>query len=178
MNRPAVLLLISLAILQTRATAQAISWDMTGYQVLSQPLSSLPIPNQQGISKSLGLKPEELVALRVQTSTGPVFLVQGIYRIGGICGANNCAFWILGNDYKVLLTKVTQTFKLQSTYHSGLPDVITSMHGSAFESSLSYWQFQGQRYVRVSCADAVYGDTDGNVFKTAHISPHRCGTGG
>jgi hypothetical protein len=178
MNRSAILLFLSLAILQPCANAQAINWDMTGWQVLTQPLSTLPVPDRQGIAKSLGLKPEELVALQVATPSGHIFLVQGIYRIGGICGANNCAFWILGSDYKVVLEKVTQTFKLQATHHGGLPDIITSMHGSAIDSSLSYWEFKGQRYARVACADVVYGDDDGNDFKKPHISPHPCGTGG
>lgn len=161
------------------AVAQGINWDMNGAQEVSSPLGSLPLQDQQGIVKQLNMKPSELLAMRVNTATGGhIFLVQGIYRIGGICGANNCEFWILSNDYRILLEKVTQKFKLQASTHNGLPDIVTSMHGSAFNSGLSYWRFQGKHYVRIACADAEYGDADGNYFKNPHISLYPCGTGG
>jgi hypothetical protein len=160
------------------ASAQRVDWDMKGAQQVSLPLGSLPVQDQQGIAKRLKSKPSELLAMRVDTATGHIFLVQGVYRMGGICGANNCEFWILSSDYTVLLEKVTQMYKLQSSTHNGLPDIVTSMHGSAFESGLSYWRFQGKHYVRVACADSVYGDADGNAFKNPHISPLPCGAGG
>jgi hypothetical protein len=160
------------------ANAQTIDWDMKGAQVLSQPISSLSAQDQQGILRQLKVEPSDLVAMRVETASGHIFLVQGVYRIGGICGANNCDLWVLNSDFKILLEKVIQMYKLQSSTHDGLPDIVTSMHASAFESSLSYWRFQSGRYVRVACADGVYADADGNVFQKPHISPHPCGTGG
>jgi hypothetical protein len=126
--------------------------------------------------RRLGGEPEDLLALKVKTTSGHIFLVQGIFGRES-CGMNNCGFLILGADYKILLSKVTQMYKLQQTTHHGLPDILTSMHGSAFESGLSYWRFQGTRYVRIACADGEYGDTDGTIYKNPHISPHPCGTG-
>jgi hypothetical protein len=173
----AVLSLILLAVIPY-AKAQRIDWDTKDLQVVSQPIGSLSVQDQKGIASRLGVKPEDLLAMRVETASGHIFLVQGVYRIGGICGANNCSFLVLSSDYKVLLSKVAQMYKLQSTTHHGLPDIITTMHGSATDSGLSYWQFQGTRYMRIACADALYGDADGNEYKIPHITPHPCRTGG
>jgi hypothetical protein len=163
---------------RTTVKAQHVDWDMKGAQEVESPLLDLPARDQQGILHRLGGKPSELLAMRVNTATGHIFLVQGVYRIGGICGANNCEFWILSGDYRILLEKVIQAFKLRSSIHGGLPDVFTSREDGAFESGLSYWRFNGKRYVRIVCADAVYGDADGHTFDKPHISSYPCGTGG
>lgn len=155
--------------------AQSIDWDIKDLQYVESDLRSLPAQDQQGIVHRLGEKPENLRAMTVKTASGRLFLVQGV---GNICGASDCEFWVLNSDYRILLEKVTQSFKLQSGTHNGPPDIVTSMHGSAFESSVSYWRFQGKRYVRVACADAVYGDADGNIFKKPHILLHSCGRRG
>jgi hypothetical protein len=160
------------------AIAQPVDWDTKGVQQVSAPLRNLSERDQQGILRRLGGKASDLVAMRIDTARGPIFLVQGVYRIGGICGANNCEFWILSSKYDILLRKVIQGFELQSRSHDGFPDLMTTMEGGAFDSSLSYWRFLGKRYVRTNCADAVYGDADGNIFKKAHITPHPCGTAG
>ncbi len=176
-NLSAVLSLMLLAAIP-HATAQRVDWDTKDWQVVSQPLGSLPAQDQKGIASRLGVKPEELLALRVETASGHIFLVQGIYSPMWCGAASNCAFWVLSSDYKVLLSKVTQRFKLQASMHHGHPDILTYMHGSATAGALSYWQYQGTHYVRIACADGEYGDSDGNVFKNPHISPHPCGTGG
>jgi len=178
MKLSAVLSLVLLAAIPC-ATAQRVDWNMKGAQEVEQPLSNLPALDQQGIVHRLGVEPSELLAMRVETASGHIFLVQGKQYPGTtLCGNVNCSFLILSADYKVLMEKVTQTYKLLSTMHHGLPDIITSMHGSAYDSGLSYWRFQGKHYVRVTCADAEYGDGDGNFYRKPHISPHPCGTGG
>jgi hypothetical protein len=179
MKLSAVLSLVLFAAIPC-ASAQRVDWDMKGAQELSQPLSSLSTQDQAGILHLLGGNPEDLRAMRVTTASSHIFLVQGINSSSEstFCGNANCEFWILSSNYKVLMENVTQTYKLLSTMHHGLPDIITSMHGSAYDSGLSYWRFQGKHYVRVTCADAEYGDWDGNFYRKPHISPHPCGTGG
>jgi hypothetical protein len=162
------------------APAQQLDWDMSGWHEVDQAIGSLPVQDQLGIEHRLGAKPTDLRAMRVKTASGPIFIVQAVGFEDGWCSpTGNCSFWVLSGDYRILLEKVTQTFKLLANVHGGLPDVMTSMHGSAFESGLSYWRFQGKHYVRVACADAVYRDADGNLFKEPHISPYPCvGKGG
>jgi hypothetical protein len=177
MKLSAVLSLIMLAALPY-ATAQHVDWDTSGVQVVSLPIGSLPAQDQQGIASRLHVKSAELLAMRIKTATGHIFLVQSTYSAMWCGAAGNCPFWVLSSDYRILLSKVTQSFKLQSSMHHGLPDILTYMHSSATEGGLSYWQYQGSRYVRVACADAEYGDADGNAYKSPHISPLPCGTGG
>ncbi len=173
----AVLFVLLLAIVPC-ASAQRVDWETKDRQVVSQPLSSLTALDQQGISKRLNLKPEELLAMQVKTASGHFFLVQSVYSPMWCGAASNCAFWFLSSDYKVLLSKVTQSFNLQASMHQGQPDILTYTHGSATGGSLSYWQYQGTHYVRIACADAEYGDADGNIYKVPHISPQRCVKGG
>jgi hypothetical protein len=175
LTRWCVLAALSLTSAMNVTIAQGISWNTKGLQEVESNIRSLPAEDQKGIVHRLGEKPENLRAMTVKTASGRLFLVQGV---GEGCGASNCTFWVLNSDYRILLEKVTQAFQLQTSTHNGLPDIVTSMHGSVDESSLSYWQFQGKRYARVACADAVYADADGNTYKRPHISPHPCGTGG
>jgi hypothetical protein len=127
--------------------------------------------DQTAIASTLKLKPEQLRAEQLKTKTGILFLVQGV---GDICGANNCAFWILDANYRILLYKTTQSFKFLSISHGDLPDLITSMHGSVDRSDLIYWRFNSDRYVRIACAEAVYADPDGNEYKQPHITQRHC----
>lgn len=162
-------------VLVVPSNAQRIDWKLDSLREVDGSVRSLSAQDRHGILASLDLKETDVRVQRMQSVSGPLFLVQGI---GSVCGANNCVFWILDRNYKVLLQKVTQAFAFQTTTHNGLPDVVTSMHGSAFFSSLSYWRFNGRRYVRSACADIEYGDAEGNQYKKPHISQQRCGTQG
>lgn len=176
MKRLVCLLLFGFFVVVIRsATAQSINWNMSGAQQVEANFRTLSTQDQQGILHSLREKPENLRVRKVSVAAGSLFLVQGV---GNICGAANCEFWVLDSNYKILLEKVTQVYKLQSTTHIGLPDILTSMHGSAFESGLSYWQFQGKRYKGIACADSTYLDRDGSELKKPRVTHRPCGTGG
>lgn len=164
-----------LFLLALPSLAQQIDWKFDNLQEVNGSIQSISTQDRKGILTSLNLKETDVRAQQMRGASGRLFLVQGI---GSICGASNCDFWILDVNYKVLLHKVTQSFELQPTVHNGLPDVVTSMHGSAFSSSLSYWKFNGRRYLRSACADVVYGDSDGKLYKKPHISVQRCGAQG
>ena len=160
---------------RTTVNAQHVDWDVKYAPYLETPLQSLPTRDQRGIVHRLGEKPVDLRAMSVQTASGNLFFVRAAGDAS--CGGDgNCQFWILSSDYRVLLEKVTETFSIRPTMHDGLPDIITYQHFSADEGDLIYWQMKGSRYVRVSCADAIYADADGNAFKSPRISPYQCGT--
>jgi hypothetical protein len=158
-----------ITLMSSPARAQAIHWAVGNLREVSGSIRSLSRQDQHGILESLRLTVNQVRVERIARSSG---VISGSRRREYLW-SDNCAFWILDDRYKVLLEKVTQSFGLQRTIHNGRPDVITSMHSSAFESSLSYWRFQRGRYTRVACADA-----DGNVFQQPHISRYPCGTGG
>ena len=169
------ILVCLLFLLALPSVAQQMSWRIDHLREVQGSVQNIPAQDRHGILTSLGLKDSDVRVEQMPSAAGRLFLVQGV---GAICGANNCDFWILDGNYKVLLQKVTQSFEFQPTTHNGLPDIVTSMHGSVFSSSLSFWRFNGRRYVRSACADIEYGDSDGNQYKKPRISHQRCGTRG
>jgi hypothetical protein len=79
----------------------------------------------------------------------PEIVVHGINEI---CGANNCYTWIfqkVGNGYRMLLDAgFIQQIEPQRKYTKGYCDVIGSMHGSAWDSDLTLYKFDGRKYRR------------------------------
>jgi hypothetical protein len=73
------------------------------------------------------------------------------------------------------LAGTAQSFSLQGTIHRGYPDILTSMHGSAFESDVTRWEYDGEHYRRATCAGVEYADGDGNEYRSPHIRSERCG---
>ena len=110
--------------------------------------------------------------MRVDTPSGHLFLVQSVDYTFSCSPTGNCSFWILSSGYMVLRETIAQTVKVQSTVHHGLPDVITAMHGSAFESDLTRWEFNGKIYLRAGCAIAAFGDALGDKGATWYDHPH------
>jgi hypothetical protein len=160
----------------TTAIAQHIDWDVKFAPYLNAPLQSLPAKDRQGIVHRLKEKPADLRAISIQTASGHLFFVRGAGDED--CGVDgNCEFWILSDDYRVLLNKIAETFSIRPAMHDGLPDIVTYGHASASEGDLTYWRMQGSRYARVACAGAVYADAGGNTLKRPRITSFRCGTG-
>ena len=93
------------------------------------------------------------------------------------CGATgNCSFWIVDLRHRrVVLNAVgIQTFTASRSQPSGMPEIITSSHASAFEQELIRWQFQGSSYQRESCATVNTANDDGQPYPTPKITPHPC----
>jgi hypothetical protein len=160
------------------STAQQPGWDIQGAQEVNQELRRLSTQDQQGIAHRLGEKSTDLRAVRIETPSNPLFLVQGVGTNFNCSPTGNCSFWILSSYYRILRKTIAQTAKVQSSSHYGLPDVITAMHGSAFESDLSLWQFNGKLYLRAGCATAAFGDASGDGDPTWYdhprITPRAC----
>ena len=105
-----------------------------------------------------------------------------VHGIGDICGAANCETWIfrkVGNKYQMLLDAGSiQRIELQKTFSHGYRDLIASMHGSACDSDLTLYKFDGQKYQRVTCFFRTYRypDRRGQMreWKQAKISRREC----
>ena len=157
--------------------AQPPEWDIRGARQVVQELRTLSRQDQQGIAQRLGEKPTDLRAMRIETPSSHLFLVQGVGTPFNCSPTGNCGFWILSSGYRVLRETIAQTAKVQWSAHDGLPDVITAMHGSAFESDLTRWQFNGKLYLRSGCAAATFGDALGDHatwYDHPHIAPRVC----
>lgn len=94
---------------------------------------------------------------------GPEFIVRGINQI---CGANNCHHWIYrkaGGGYRLLLyAGFVQQIEPQRGATKGFRDLIASMHGSASDSDLTLYKFDGKRYRRAACFFRTYRYRDGS----------------
>ena len=94
----------------------------------------------------------------------------------------NCEFWILQQDagkYSVILHRIaTQTFTIQPTISNGFHDLVLGQHGSATETGLTLYCFDGSKYRRVACYDASWRslgkDGEYHDLKEPRIVPTTC----
>ena len=94
----------------------------------------------------------------------------------------NCAFWILrwrGNSYFPLLRAEAQTFTLQPSHTHGFLDIVLTRHGSAFESEVKVYRFDGESYQEGECYTAEWeklgADGEFRKLKEPKLTP--CGYG-
>lgn len=94
----------------------------------------------------------------------------------------NCPFWILRHErdgyHAILHADSAQTFTIQPNRTHGHNDIVVGMHGSAFESMLTLYKYNGSIYKDVACYNATWQviDKSGNVhdLKEPRITP--CGS--
>ena len=113
----------------------------------------------------------------METST-PEIVAQPMGEKFGCSPTGNCPFWIFirqNNQYRVLLDGEAQSFALQKNKTNGFVDVVLSRHGSAFESELRVYKFDGNVYQDNDCYMAEFQKlgADGEYHETeeAIISP-------
>lgn len=82
----------------------------------------------------------------------------------------NCAFWVFRlteNSYGALLQAEAQTFTLQRSHTHGLLDIVLARHGSAWESEVKVYKFDGKSYREGDCYSAAWEQlgSDGELHK-------------
>jgi hypothetical protein len=84
----------------------------------------------------------------------------------GCSPTGNCPFWVLRRQrdgYHVILdAESAQTFTIQPHRTHGLRDLVLSMHGSATDSTLTLYKFNGSSYGDVACYDENWETADEN----------------
>jgi hypothetical protein len=108
-------------------------------------------------------------------------LVHGINRC--LCGANNCVHWIfrkIASTYELILeVRAIQDIEVKKTRTNGYRDLVTWMHGSAYDHDLSVYKFNGRKYERTECLQSSYSyiDSEGRerTRKRPLITPVQCG---
>ena len=84
----------------------------------------------------------------------------------GCSPTGNCPLWVLRRQrdgYHVILDAGSaQTFTIQLHRTHGLNDLVLSMHGSATDSMLSLYKFNGSSYSDVACYDESWKTADEN----------------
>lgn len=96
-----------------------------------------------------------------------------VHGLGKICGAANCMTWVYqrdAGDYRLLLDAGSvNRIEPQSSFTKGYRDLMAVMHGSAWESDLTLYKFNGEEYERDSCFYRTYqyADSDGTLREWA-----------
>lgn len=85
------------------------------------------------------------------------------------CSATgNCSFWVLQKvhrKYEPILEGFGQTFTVQKTSTHGYRDIVVSMQGSAFDSGLTVFRYEGHRYHEGACYNASWRVRVGDTFR-------------
>jgi len=105
-----------------------------------------------------------------------------VHGLGHICGAANCMTWLYrkaGRGYELLLDAGTiNRIEPQKSFTKGYRDIMAVMHGSAYDSDLKLYKFDGHVYRRKGCfyrTDQTR-DQDGTMreLKKPKITRTRC----
>jgi hypothetical protein len=132
------------------------------------------------LAKDFDLKPSEIVEAkksllltRIETSTGPLLLIQGWGS--SMCGATgNCAVWAMGNNDRLILEAGAYKIRVLPLIHHGLPSILTFTSPQTDGSELVWYSFDGSRYRAVSCATETYGTLTMTDTKR-RVTHHPCG---
>jgi hypothetical protein len=86
----------------------------------------------------------------------------------GCSPTGNCPILLLRPDddhYHVILEATAQSFTTHPNQAHGFREIVFRMHGSATESTVREYRFDGKRYIRSSCYNEIYAvlNRDGNL---------------
>jgi hypothetical protein len=89
----------------------------------------------------------------------------------------NCHIWIFkksGQEYKLILDSIGQTFTVQATSTNGVKDIVVAMRESASEFNLKEYHYEDGKYKRASCHHADWEAAAGQTaekLKEPRITP-------
>ncbi len=85
---------------------------------------------------------------------------------GNLCGATgNCALWVYekkGNKYKLLLQSIAyrdgaeEWFEVKNVKTNGYRNLLLKGHFSGYETTHSFYRFNGDRYIETKCWFEIY----------------------
>jgi hypothetical protein len=169
------LVAIALLLCASVSLAQLLSPpDLDGLREASRPISKLNPSDRHAILSLLQIAAAQLRGEAVKADGENAFVIQG-YGSELCSPTGNCSLWVFDAQHNVLLRNIiAQQYRYLPQVHDGRSDLLTTMHGSAFESDITIWRFDGHRYRKSSCAGVTYGDIDGTVYKRPRIKPEKC----
>lgn len=88
----------------------------------------------------------------------PELIVQG-----GCAAVGNCSTWVFRktkNGYQQLLNDEAQVVRTNSASVRGYRDIVFQVHGSAYESKISTYRFDGKHYRLKGCIYRNYSYID------------------
>jgi hypothetical protein len=94
----------------------------------------------------------------------------------GCSPSGNCSILVLRpvkSGYRVVLDGIGQRCTLKRARTKGLLNLELSMHGSATESTIKTYKFDGSRYFRAGCYNMIFAASDGTELNRPRITPCR-----
>lgn len=88
----------------------------------------------------------------------------------------NCSILVLRpaqGRYRVVLDGIGQTYTIKRARTKGFRNIELSMHGSATESTIKAYKFNGSRYVRAGCYNVIFAASDGTELDRPQTTPCR-----
>lgn len=108
----------------------------------------------------------------------PEVIAQAGGEKSGCSPTGNCMFWVLyrrGGKYNILLEAEAQTFTVRSSRSINFFDIVLTRHGSAFESEVTVYKFNGSSYGECGCYTAQWArlgdDGEQHRLKEPQITP-------
>jgi hypothetical protein len=153
-------------------------------------LSTLPAPQQRAIVEALKHWNRQIGRkLHADSETSMGSTLVDTVHLGpkneddlvltdrsGCSPTGNCSMFVLlatQSRYRVVLDGVGQMYTLKRARSKGLLNIELSMHGSATESTIKGYKFNGSRYLRVSCYNEIFATSDGTKLDRPRTSPCR-----
>ncbi len=102
----------------------------------------------------------------------PEFIVAGICSPTGNCSTS--IYRKVGSDYQELLNHDAHRVRVRPPSTNGYHDVVYEMHGSAFESWLFVYKFDGRKYQLQECFDSNYLGPHGRMKKRPTVTRRKC----
>jgi hypothetical protein len=103
----------------------------------------------------------------------PEVLAQGYSDKSGCSPTGNCPLWVFQKTtqgYNLLLDAVSQSFTIERNRTNGYDDIVVAMHGSAFSSGLTVYQYRNGAYSGVACYAADWLSPAGEELKEPLIT--------
>lgn len=181
-------------ICSAQSPAQRFHWDCRSSDELSWRESisrskTLSATERAGLIEALTSRPRPLRnKSKVESEKEPASIEQTRIRAVDLSGdgirefaaqssgdqscspTGNCDFWILRQD--------RDKYSVMPTVTNGFHDIVLGQHGSATETGLTLYRFDGSRYRRVSCYDASWTalgkDGEYHDLKEPRVTPSIC----
>jgi hypothetical protein len=105
----------------------------------------------------------------------PEVIAQGFSGESGCSPTGNCPLWVFQKTTRgysnLLLDALSQSFTIERNRTNGYHDIVVAMHGSAFSSGLTVYQYRNGAYSGVACYAADWLSPAGEELKEPLITP-------
>src|SRR5258708_30771171 len=111
-------------------------------------------------------------AVNLNNDPKPELIVQGVCSPTGNCSTS--IYRAKLNGYQELVNHDAQLVSVEATMTNGYHDVVFNIHGSAYESRLLLYKFDGNKYRLAQCFTSNYLNANGRKQQRATVTRRKC----